>query len=149
MTTLLCQTLIDELFQEVDYNSSERLHIGCISPYLVVVNAPAGTFTISITGPNGAVFSKSFTSIDIKTAIGTVNDFAHVFYPIIPTNPVQIENGSYTITLSAAGYTASNSSFIGWIQQHENIQNEMSYTPVDDSGNTFAIRFKSYKEGIK
>jgi hypothetical protein len=147
VSTLVCQTLNTELSQEINYNSSERLHIGCISPYLLLVNSPVGTFTLEMTGPNGVVFSKAFSSNDIKSSIGTVDDFAHVFYPVIPDYPIQIESGNYTIKLTASGYSASGTSFIGWIQQHENIQNEMTYIPVDDSQNSFSIRFKSYKEG--
>lgn len=113
-----------------------------------MIGSPIGTFTLEMTGPNGVVISESFSSNDIKNAIGTTDNYAHVFYPIIPIDPVQIESGSFTIKLTSSGYSPTESAFIGWVQQHENIQNEMSYIPADDTSNTFAIRFKSYKEGI-
>jgi hypothetical protein len=149
MTTLLVQKLYSELSQEVTFDLNERVHIGSIIPYIYLHNAPAGTFTFEMTGPNGAVFSKSFTSSDIKTALSTTDNYAHVYYAISPTNPVQIEKGAYTFTLTASGYTPTESSFIGWIQQHENIQNEMSYDPIDDEQNSLCIRYKSYREGIR
>lgn len=114
-----------------------------------MIGSPVGTFTLEMTGPNGVVVSGSFTSIDIKSAISTNDNYAHVFYPIIPITPIQIEKGSFTIKLISSGYSPTESSFLAWIQQHENIQNEMSYIPADDTGNSFAVRFKSYKEGIK
>lgn len=149
MTTLVCQTLYTELTQEVFYGSRERLQIGCFSPYLLMMNSPVGTFNLEVIGTNGTVFSESFNSSDIKASIPTTDNYAHVFYPVIPTNPVQIEYGSFTIKLTASGYTPTNSSFLGWIQQHENIQNEMTFTPSNDAENSLAVRFKSYKEGIQ
>lgn len=148
MTTLLIQTLYSELSQSFNYGLNERVHVASIAPYLYMSDAPAGTFTVDLTGPNGVVISKSFTSSDIKTSLSTTDNFAHVFYPIIPENPVHIEYGAYTIKLTATGYTATDSSFIGWIQQHENLNNSLSYTPSDDSKNPLSIRFKIYKEGI-
>lgn len=149
MTTLVCQTLYTELTQDVIFSSNERLHVGCLSPYLLMMNAPAGTFTLEFIGPNGSVFTKSFNSSDIKASIPTTDNYAHVFYPVIPDNLVQIESGSFTIKLTSSGYTPTNTSFIGWVQQHENIQNEMSYVPGNDAGNSLSVRFKSYKEGIQ
>ncbi len=148
MTTLLGQTLYTELSQELNYSSRFRLHIGSIAPYILINNSPAGTFTLTMTGDNGVVFSKSFTCADVKTAIGTTDNYIHAFYPLVPTNPVQISKGSFTLTLSSSGYTPTVSSFIAWVQQHEDIQNEMDYVPFDDTKNPLAVRFKSYKEGI-
>jgi hypothetical protein len=148
MTTLVFQALKDELSQEISYGLNERLHLGCVSIYLIVMNSPPGTFTVSMTGQNGLVFSKSFTSTDIKTALGTTDNFYHVFYPVIPTNNVQIGYGDYTITLTASGYASSDSSFIGWVQQHEDIQSSFSYVSSSDEANQLSMRIKSYKEGI-
>lgn len=148
MTTLVCQTLYSELSQNVTFSHPDRLHVGCVSPYLLMVNSPAGTFTLEFTGTNGLVFSKSFTSLDVKASIGTTDNYAHVFLPIIPDNPVQIESGEFTIKITSTGYTASSGSFIGWIQQYENEQNELDYVPADDAQKSFSIRFKSFKEGI-
>lgn len=148
MTTLVFQTLTDELSQEVFYHLERRMNIASFSPYLLMMNAPTGTFTFEVTGTNGVVVSEEFTSADIKAELDTVNDFAHIFYAIVPTSPVFLERGSYTIRISATGYSPSSTSFIGWIQQHENIQNVMTYTPLRDDQNSFAVRYKEYQEGI-
>jgi hypothetical protein len=149
MTTLMCQTLRTELIQEINYSSIERLHIGAFIPYLYVHNNPTGNFNLELSGANGVVFSKSFTSQDIKDSLSTTDNFMHVNYPVVPQNPVQIEKGDYTVRLSASGgYMANANGFIAWIQRHEDMQNEMSYIPSNDEENSFSIRFKSFKEGI-
>ena len=148
MSQLLVETLTTELSQEINYDSDERCSIACFIPYIYFHNA-VGSFTFEIESDYGVIFSKSFTAQDIKDSIPSTANYAHVFYPIIPTNPVQIERGSFTFRLIAgAGYSVTQSSFIGWIKQHEDIQNRMSYNPASDNENTFAIRFKMYKEGI-
>jgi hypothetical protein len=148
VTTLLVETLKTELSQEIRLENQERYTIGAIIPYLYLHNSPVGTFTLEILSGVTSVFSQSFTSADIKTAIGTSDNYAHVFYPIVPQNPVQLDAGVYTIKLSAAGYNALGSSFLGWIRQHENLNNILDYEPVSDSENPLAVRLKVFKRGI-
>jgi len=146
MTTLLIETLYDQLEQEFTLSNEERYSIGCISPYLYMHNAPAGTFTLSIISGATTVFSQSFTSNDIKTATYLTDDYAHVFFPIVPVNPLQLDAGTYKIRLSASGYTATGS-FMGWIRQHEYLNNIITYTPEADDHNPLAFRIKVYKRG--
>lgn len=144
---LLVETLTNEFSQVINYEG-ERVSIGAFIPYLYCHNA-VGTFTFRVESNAGIIFSQQFSISDIKTSLNTANDYFHVFYPIIPINPVQLESGQYTFKLIAPmGYSPTQSSFIGWVKQHEDIQNSMDYTPASDSENTFAIRFKVYKEGI-
>jgi len=112
-------------------------------------NSPAGSFTLELEDSSGVIMSKSFSSSDVKTASETTDNYLYSFYPVIPTSPVRVEKGSYTLRIKTSGYTATGSSFIGWIQQHEDIQNTMSYNPSNDSQNPLAFRVKIYKEGIK
>ena len=147
MTTLLVETLKTELEQEIRLENSERYNIGAIIPYLYLHNAPSGTFSLEILSGVTSVFSQSFTSSDIKTAIGTSDNYAHVFYPIVPQNPVQLDAGVYTIKLTASGYTALGSSFLGWIRQHENLNNILDYVPASDDENPLAVRLKVFKRG--
>jgi len=149
LTTLVSQTLETELVQEIRFNLSTRLHLGAMIPYLFMFNSPDGVFTFNLLKGVQTIFSKSFTCADIRASLSTMDDYAHVFYPIIPDDLIQIENGLYTFKLTASGYTNTQASFLGWIQQHENIQNEMDYIPKNDEANSFAIRFKEYKEGIQ
>jgi hypothetical protein len=149
MTTLLVEKLVNELEANITYSGLQRVHIGAFIPYLYLHNAQADYFTLTLTGVNGEVFSKNFTVSDVKTSLGTVNNYAHVFYPVIPSNPVQIGAGNYTLKLVAGpNYVNSQSSFIGWIKQFENLQNELSYVPSSDASNPLAYRLKILKEGI-
>lgn len=147
MSTLLVQELTTELSQELRYSLSKRCQIGAFIPYLYMHNAPAGTFIIDLlNSDDDIIMSKSFTCSDIKTSLSTSDNYAHVFYPIIPTSPIQIEYGTYTIKLSASGYTYSSGSYLGWIQQFENIQNIMDYVPADSTENSLALRIKEWHE---
>lgn len=136
------------LEQEIRLERSSRYHVGAISPYIYMHNAPSGTFTITLKRGVETIFAKSFTCADIKTALGTLNNYAHVFYPIIPDAPVQLESDLYTVVLSSSGYTMNASSFLGWIRQHEDLNNILDYVPTADYENPFSIRLKILDRGI-
>ena len=148
MTTLVANPIGASLEQEFTYNLNDRCHIGAFYPYVVMIGSPAGTFTCELIKSATTIFSKTFTSTSIKLSLGTSNNYAHAFYPIIPDEPIQIEKGTYKLKISTSGYTQTNSSYIAWAQQFEDIQNEMSYTPSGDGENSLAFRLKIYKEGI-
>ena len=147
MSTILNVKLVTELTQDLNLNGNERVHVAGFFPYLLVFNSPSGTFTFSVIRNTEILYSKSFTSTDIKTSLSTTDNYAHVFYPIIPDNPMQLERGLYTFKISASGYTASDSSYLGWIQQFENLQTDLDYTATNSTFNPLAIRIKAYKRG--
>lgn len=148
MSTIVANELISTLEQEFTYNLNDRVHVGGFYPYVLMYNSPLGTFKIEVLRGADVVYEEEFTSSDIKTIIGTTDNYAITFYPIIPPSPIQIEKGNYTIKLSSTGYTYSSTSYLAWIQQHENVQNTMAYTPVYDSENSLAFRIKELKEGV-
>lgn len=143
MTTLLCDSLYTFLDHEIRFISPTRIHIAGIYPYLLKCGHPVGTFTVSLIKNSVTLFSNSFSESDISSAA-----YSHTFYPVIPVNPIQIEPGLYTIRLSSSGYSYSNIDFISWIQQFENVQNEMEYVHTGSSQNPLALRIKTYKSGI-
>ncbi len=145
MTTLLVDKLGTSLEQNITVTGTERVHIAAFIPYIYVYNNPAGTFTFQLIKSSVVIFSQSFTSADIKTSVGTANNYIHSFYPIVPTVLVQMLAGNYTVKITSSGYTATEASYLGWIRQHENIQNEIDYTPTSDRKNPLAIRIKTYK----
>ncbi|MCS6281479.1 MAG: hypothetical protein HUM72_12675 [Dolichospermum sp.] len=147
MSTLLIETLESELSQVIKLSGSERCSIGAIIPYIYMHNAPAGTFTLSVLSGSSTLFSGSFTSENIKSSIPTLNNYAHVFYPIVPVNPVQFDSGTYTIKLTSTGYLPTSVSFLALIRQHEDLNNTMDYAPITDDKNPLAIRIKLYKRG--
>lgn len=146
---LLVDTLVAvSLRQEIRLERPDRFHIGAISLYLYMHNSPGGTFKLSMERNSLLVFEKEFTSAMIKASLGTVHNYAHVFYPIIPTNPIQLENGLYELVLSSSGYAYAASSFLGWIRQHEDLGNKIDYVPINDSENPLSTRIKILNRGI-
>jgi hypothetical protein len=148
MTTLVVQELRTELTHEFRLGLNQRYQVAAFIPYLYVHNAPDGIFTFKVSKNNIPVFSFDFESINIQEAMGTTDKYIHAFYPIVPSSPFQLENGLYVAKLSSSGYTAKSNSFMGWAQQHENIQNKMDYLPFSDSRNPLAMRVKVYKQGV-
>lgn len=150
MTTIAVRRLKTTLSQNIRLFSDERNHIAAFLPYLLLYNSPVGTFTFELLNEdNVSIFSQDFDSSDIKDFLNTDDDYAHVFHPIIPTNPIQVESGLYTVKLSSSGYTDSENSYLGWIQQFENIQLIPDYTPTDVSGCPLSLRIKIYKRGLR
>ena len=147
MSILLVETLQSELSQDISFTGENRAEIAAFLPYLYIHNVSGATFTFEIVRDNATIFLQDFTSEEIAQEVGGV--YAHVFYPIVPVNPVQIEPGSYKFKIKAKSGYLPGESFLGWCKQYNDIQNEMSYTPSSDSDNSLAIRFKIYREGIK
>jgi len=149
VTTLVVNPIGASLEQEFTYNLNDRCHIGAFYPYIVMIGSPAGTFTCELVKSGDTLFSKSFTSSDVKLSLGTTDNYAHAFYPVIPDSPIQIEKGLYKLKISTSGYSETPSSYMSWAQQFEDIQNEMSYVPSGTEQNSLAFRLKIYKEGIQ
>lgn len=147
MSTLVIEELITELSQQIRMKLDTRSHIASLAPYIYMHNAPAGTFTLSITG-TGVNFSKSFTCADIKAALNTTNNYAHVFMPVVPLSPLYLKRDIYTVKLSASGYTFSESSFLAWIKEHEDVKHNIEYIPTNDEYNPFSMRIKVFEQGI-
>lgn len=145
MTTLVLQKLETELIQSVRFKEGRRYNIASIMPYLLMVNAPVGTFTFSVRKGVRTIMSKEFTSEDIKISLNSGNNFAHVFFPIVPTSPLFLEEGVYQFALSS-NYSPSEVSYIGWIQAYENKQNIQDYESFSDSDNSFSFRIKFYNK---
>ena len=148
MTSLLVNELRSTLEQDITLKLSGRCHVGSIMPYLYMNDAPSGTFKFQLLRYSDVVYEREFTSGDIKASLGTTDNYAHVFYPVIPLGKIKLESGDYILKLSSTGYSYSPTSFIGWCQQFENVQNEMDYIPASPLKNSLAYRFKIHKEGI-
>ncbi len=135
MTKLVVDELHSTLSQTFTVYKNERLTIEAIRPYIYMHNAPAGTFTIAVKSGGTELFSKTFTSVEIKSDLSTANNYIHIWKTLVFASPAQIENGEYELELSSAGYTYSDSSYLGWVREHENLTNEISGTPVSDIEN--------------
>lgn len=102
-------------------------------------NSPAGTFIVNLKRDSNTIASKSFTSADIKAAMSTTDNYAHVFYPIIFNSNVMLEKGSYDIELSSSGYTYSDAAYIGWCKEYD-IYNEFESVPSNPVDYPYGFR---------
>jgi hypothetical protein len=147
VTTLLVQELKDELHHYIRLSNRERYTIGAIYPYIYMHNSPPGTFTLRLMKDSVELFSRTFSCADIKSALNTTDNYAHVFFPIIPSSPIFLDSGVYVIRLTSSGYVFSESQYIGLIRQHENLNNKLDYVPMSDSEKPMSIRIKMLKRG--
>ena len=145
MSTLLYTKLRTSLEYEINIIPNERLHIAAFCPYLLKYGTPSGTFTFSVLQGAVIFFSKTFISSDISSA-----GYAHSYFPIVvgDESALQLTAGLYTLRISSAGYTFSNASHIGWIQQYESKQNKIVYIPDSDYQNSLTVRIKTFNQGI-
>lgn len=137
MTQLVVNELITTLTQSVTFNHYRIHQVAGIKIKLLMFNAPAGTFTLSLKSGVTTLASSSFTSADIKTDLSTSDNYAWLYKALnieIPLSP-----GAYDLELSASGYTPISSSFLGWVRSRENIFIEQSGTPDDFTQNPFDV----------
>lgn len=123
MTTLVVEELNDTLTQNFTIDLNRRYFVTGIRPYIYMHNSPAGTFTLSIKEGATTHASKDFTSAEIKSDLSTSDGFAHIWKALVFSSPLMLSKGSYSLVLSHAGYTFSETSYLGWIKEFENIFN--------------------------
>jgi hypothetical protein len=136
MTTLVVEELVTTLTQEFTLSLPRRAHVDSIRPHLYTHNTPAGTFTLSILDlSDNLIASKSFTAQEIYDAIPTTNDYAQAYFRINFDNKVHLPSATYKLRLSSSGYTFSESSYMGWVRDHEDLKVTLGYTPASDLTN--------------
>lgn len=119
MTTLATTELITTLDQNITYTGEKPIHIQGLKMRLVWFDSPVGTFTVSFKSGSETLASKSFTVADIKTDLSTTDDYGYIYKGIEFGTAFPIVSGTYTVELSSSGYTYSESSFLGWVKDHE------------------------------
>lgn len=148
MTTLLIKRLLtgETLSQEFTLKNETRYHVEAIIPYLYVHNVPSGTFHLKVKQGSTVVYSHDFNKSDIQASLGTVLNYFFVYYPVIPEPKLKLGSGSFTLELSATGYTYDMNSFIGWIREHESLVNKLDYVPANDLEKPYSFKLKTLKE---
>lgn len=152
MSKLLVEELIHDqvLVHEFSYGLSQRVQLGGFYPYIFMKGAPAGDFYVTFRNLDGSFsFQKHFTASDIKAVMNTTDNNVRIFLPCIPPTPIYLKKGDYQMYLEAENYIFNRGAFIGWIKQHENLNNALNYTPSNDVENPLAFRLKVFKEGIQ
>ena len=142
MSKLVISDLKTTLTQRIRLSLATRYTIGGIYPWIYVHNMPAGTFTLEVISGGTTVASDSFTALEIKQASGSTGNYLMSWHPVLFSAPLQLDAGLFDVRLSATGYTFSDSSFLSWVQPHENLPAGLEYVPMDDSVNPLGLRIK-------
>lgn len=137
MSKVVVDELITTLTQQINLKNDKIYHIEGLKIRLIMYNAPAGTFTLSIKSGATTLASVNFTSADIKSDLSTSDNYALIDKALNIVAP--LKKGSYDFVLSSSGYTYSQSSFIGWVKSHENIFNSQESVATSFLDNPFDV----------
>lgn len=123
---LLCEDLLTTLSQPFTLGLHERQQVAAVRPYICIVGAPAGTFTIALKSGANTLGSKTFTSASMKTDLSTSNNNIHMMVNLTFSDIIPLGPGTYTLELSSSGYSPGVGSFLGWIKEYDSIYNEIT-----------------------
>lgn len=145
----MMKIVLDELKTTLTqkFTTVEREQAYAIRPYLYLHNDPVGSFTISIKHGSTVLGQSTLTISEIKTEAGFADNQYHhgVFRFIFDPLVVLQARTEYNIELSASGYSYSDSSFIGWVKEFENLKNTFTDTISTDFDRPFSFEKFSYK----
>lgn len=146
MSTLVLEELkASTLEQELTVN--KRSVLRAIRPNLYFHNDPAGTYTIKIKNGSTELASKSLTMAEIISgASWTTGQYHHgvITFDLSGSEIVLNKGVTYTIELSASGYSFSESSYVGWIKEYENLKNTYTGSTSDAFSLPFSYEIWSY-----
>lgn len=142
MTTLVVEELETTLTQTV--NIQRRMNVVAIRPYLYFDNLPNTTITLAIKQGATTVDSSTLTQAEIiANSSITSSNYAHGFFRFDFTSTPLHAGQSYDIVLSASPYTFSESSWIGWVKEHENHTNNFASSIQYDQDNPLSLQIWS------
>jgi hypothetical protein len=142
---LLVDELTDSLEQVFNLTDNRTHHLKAIRPYLYVHNNPSGTFTLEVLSGSNVLDSVSFTSYDLYNSLNTEDLYAHLLYRVDLNKTLPLKKGTYKLKLSSSGYIYSDSSFLGWVKEHENLKGEVNGVPSSDSQNPLTFELVEYE----
>lgn len=147
MTQLLCEELRTTLEQDFTLTGSRVFQINSVRPFIVMYNAPSGTFTFSIKSGVNTLGSVSFTSTDVQSDLSTSNTYAYLHKALTFTNDVPLRAGTYTLEMSSSGYTFSANSFMGWVKNND-LFFTVDGTPLNETNNPHSFELWENKRVI-
>ncbi len=128
-----------DLEQSFTVEESRTVKSIAIKTYLH--NDPSGTFTLSLKlSDDTLVEAKSLTWAEIAAGGGfTANEYHYGYLLFEFDNYINLYDlVDYKLVLSSSGYTFAETSYLGWIEPHENILNDATngygfklYGPTD------------------
>jgi len=147
MTVLLVEELKTTLEQDFTLAGSRVYQISALRPFVCMYAAPSGTFTFSIKNGSNVLGSLSFTSADIQSDLNTSNTYAYLHKALEFTNDIPLRAGTYTLEMSASGYTYSPDSFISWVKNND-LFFEVDGTISNDTNNPHSFELWENKRAI-
>lgn len=139
MSALFTEELKTTLTQSITLEHDKIYHIEGFKILIVMYNAPAGTFTLTVKSGANSLISKDFTSAEIKTDLSTSNNYGYIWKAIVFDDLLALKKGTYDLVLSSSGYSHSNTSFLGWVKLHENLFNDRTDAFVDYTTNPYGV----------
>lgn len=137
MTTLVVDQLVTTLSQSFTLDQYRPYHIPAIRAKFAMFNSPGGTFSLKIKDGSTELASGSFTSAELKSDLSTSNNYLWIDKSVVFDTICVLKQGTYTLELSATGYTFSETSYLAWVKSYENIFNELSDSPASFTENPF------------
>jgi hypothetical protein len=130
-----------------DFEIEKKLIVAAIRPYLYCHNFPSGTGLLEILDENDNVLhSKSFSPSDVYSGLETANPYAHAYLRVLFDQPFPMPKGNYKIKISASGYTFSESSYLGWVKEHEDLKVPVKFIVAGDQNNPLSFEIWSYEQ---
>lgn len=146
MTKLVVEDLQTTLEQDFTVYLERRITVAGIRPYIYMHNSPSGTFTFTLKRAGVTIASDSFDSTEIKSDLGTTDNYIHIWKVLNLANVIHLESGAYSLELSSSGYTYSDSSYLGWVKEHEHLTSEINGSPLTDFNNPMSIQLFELKD---
>lgn len=140
MSKIVMDELVTTLRQDIAVK--ERLILSHIKLFLYLHNDPSGTFTISVKDGATTLGSASLTMDQIKIGASFGNNQYHkgMFRFGVDPNPILNPDTTYTLELSSSGYSFSESSYLAWVKEHENLTNTFNYNTISDYEKPFSFQ---------
>ena len=142
MTTLAVDRLISYLEQPI----TVRRDLLCASlrAKLYVHALPSGTFTLKISRDSQIVSQVSFSSVNLQQKIST--PYVYFWGDFAFPATFHLTRGDYLIRLESSGYTFTDSSFIGWVKDFDELERDLTGEANDFSQYPFSFNLIEYKQ---
>ncbi len=149
MTTLVVdelKTTLAQDFQLLD-DTLTGMRVKAIRPLLYLHNDPPGTFTITLKQGVSTIDSKSLTIAEIlANADFSANQYHWGIFNFEFDKYNKIKRGlTYTIELSASGYSFAENAYLAWIKPFEDRHNTFTDTITSFLENPFGYEIWGHK----
>ena len=136
---------------EQDFTVAKRQIVPTIQLNLIFVNAPSGTFTLTVKEGSNIVATNSQTYAQIASKHSLSGDPTHhgFFNFDFSTELILNEETTYTLELSTSGYTLdlATPSFGSWVLPHSDLMPTFSITTTSDDQKPLGFRIWSFQNG--